>query len=228
MELLIIIGIILASLLLLLPLVLLILTLLTGCGPVWWKNCNARFIRTFKNKKRPFEYTLIDDCVILGALPRTEEHLLELKNNHNVTGIVTLNMPWELIIKPEDVHKAGIESLLIPTPDYCAPSIEDAKKGVKFILKHKAKNDGNRVYVHCNAGKGRSTTIVLCYLLKANGWTCNQAYDDVKQKRPHIANLKALCETRPQWMTVKRYYKFLNSQNGGKGRKVMPSMEEEK
>jgi atypical dual specificity phosphatase len=205
----IVIAAITAGTLIAVPFFLLVLTLLTGCGPIWWKNCNARFIRTFKNKKRPFEYTLIDDCVILGALPRTEAHLLELKNKHNVSGIVTLNMSWELIMQPEDVIKAGMESLLISTPDYCAPLIKDCIKGVEFIEKCKANNEGSRVYVHCNAGKGRSTTVVLCYLMKTKGWTIYQAFDDVKDKRPHIANLKALCETRPQWLAVKQYYKML-------------------
>ena len=195
------------------PFFLLVLTLLTGCGPIWWKNCNAKFIRTFKNKKRPFEYTLIDECVILGALPRTGDHLLELKKKHNVSGIVTLNMSWELIMQPEDVVKAGMESLLISTPDYCAPLLKDCIKGVEFIEKCKANNEGSRVYVHCNAGKGRSTTVVLCYLMKTKGWTSYQAFDYVKEKRPHIANLKALCETRPQWLAVKQYYKILQQKS---------------
>jgi protein-tyrosine phosphatase len=209
------------------PFLLLVFTLLTGFGPLWWKNCNARFIRLFKNKKRPFEYTLIDDCVILGSLPREESHLNELKTKHNVAGIVTLNMPWELVIKSEDITKFGMESLLISTPDYCAPTLENCMKGVAFIEKIKNQNPGRRVYVHCNAGKGRSTTVVLCFLLKSKKWTCDQAFEYVKKKRPHIANLRALCGTRPQWQVVKKFYHSTVIPPTYDARKVLPKEAEE-
>ena len=127
------IGLIVVGGTLFVPFFLLGFTLLTGFGPLWWKNCNARFIRLFKNKKRPFEYSLIDDFVILGSLPRKQSHLDELKTEHNVAGIVTLNMPWELVVKPKDITDSGLESLLISTPDYCAPTLENCMKGVAFM-----------------------------------------------------------------------------------------------
>jgi protein-tyrosine phosphatase len=61
------------------------------------------------------------------------------------------------------------------------------------------------VYVHCNAGKGRSTSVVLCYLIYVHGMSRVEAYDFVKEKRPKIAKFRALCDTRPQWF----YYYYL-------------------
>ena len=38
------------------------------------------------------------------------------------------------------------------------------KKGVEFIEEMNLSE--NSVYVHCKAGRGRSTTLVACYLMK--------------------------------------------------------------
>lgn len=221
------IGLIVVGGTLFVPFFLLVFTLLTGFGPLWWKNCNARFIRLFKNKKRPFEYSLIDGFVILGSLPRKQSHLDELKTKHNVAGIVTLNMPWELVVKPKDITDSGLESLLISTPDYCAPTLENCMKGVAFMETIKSQNPASRVYVHCNAGKGRSTTVVLCFLLKSKKWTYDQAFEYVKKKRPHIANLRALCGTRPQWQVVKEFYRTTVQPPTNNARKVWPKKSEE-
>jgi len=37
------------------------------------------------------------------------------------------------------------------------------KKGVKFILEHREKDEC--VYVHCKAGRTRSATLVACYIM---------------------------------------------------------------
>jgi hypothetical protein len=41
--------------------------------------------------------------------------------------------------------------------------------------------------VHCKAGKSRSVTIVLAYLIHANAWTLKTAYDFVADRRPGIS-----------------------------------------
>ena len=45
-----------------------------------------------------------------------------------------------------------------------APSQEMLRKGVEFIEEINVKKSS--VYVHCKAGRGRSTTLVACYLIK--------------------------------------------------------------
>jgi hypothetical protein len=42
-------------------------------------------------------------------------------------------------------------------------------------------------YVHCKAGKSRSVTIVLAYLIHANAWTLKTAYSFVSDRRPGIS-----------------------------------------
>lgn len=201
------------------PLVCLCVTQLTGCGPLWWKNSNAIFLRKFKSKFRPFEYSHIVPGLLLGSLPRSDDNLSHLVTGEQVTGIVTMNMDWELVLKREDIEAAGLDWLHLPTPDYCAVSQSDLAAGVAFIDKHLKEN--GVVYVHCNAGKGRSTSGILCYLIKNRGMPRLEAYKFCKQKRHKIAKFTALCGTRPQWRAVGRYEKSLQGKLSP--RKVFPT-----
>ncbi len=53
---------------------------------------------------------------------------------------------------------------------------------------------GELTYVHCKAGRGRSTTVVLCYLVKYKGMTPGEALAMVRGKRPqiHLAQARLL------------------------------------
>ena len=42
-------------------------------------------------------------------------------------------------------------------------------------------------YVHCKAGKSRSVTVVLAYLIHANAWTLKTAYAYVAERRTGIS-----------------------------------------
>ena len=44
---------------------------------------------------------------------------------------------------------------------------------------------GRRVYVHCKAGRARSGTVVLCWLIAAHGMTPAEAQQRILQRRPH-------------------------------------------
>uniref|UniRef100_A0A2P2IP15 Tyrosine specific protein phosphatases domain-containing protein n=1 Tax=Rhizophora mucronata TaxID=61149 RepID=A0A2P2IP15_RHIMU len=57
-------------------------------------------------------------------------------------------------------------------------------------------------YVHCKAGRGRSTTIVLCYLVEHKDMTPNAAYNYVRSIRPRVLLASS------QWQAVKDYYLF--------------------
>ncbi|MQM08116.1 hypothetical protein Taro_040970 [Colocasia esculenta] len=96
-----------------------------------------------------------------------------------------------------DAH--GIENLVLPTRDYLfAPSFGDICKAVDFI--HKNASCQKTTYVHCKAGRGRSTTIVLCYLMQHRQMTPSSAYDYVRLNRPRV--LLATC----QWQAVQEFY----------------------
>merc|ERR1712216_950791 len=108
-----------------------------------------------------------------------------------VGGIVTLNQLWERQMLDPDYEEAGLTYCILPTPDYVAPSLSDAIKGVHFIETTLAAPGNKAVYVHCNAGKGRSAVVVLCWLMKTNGWAPRQAFDwllaEVRSRNRKIA-----------------------------------------
>ncbi|MFO7907497.1 MAG: dual specificity protein phosphatase family protein [Planctomycetota bacterium] len=80
-------------------------------------------------------------------------------------------------------RQAGIEQLRIPTVDFTSPTLEDVERGVAFMQRQIAQGRG--VYVHCKAGRARSGTVVLCYLISAKGMTPEQAQQRILHRRPH-------------------------------------------
>uniref|UniRef100_A0A7N0VKK7 phosphatidylglycerophosphatase n=1 Tax=Kalanchoe fedtschenkoi TaxID=63787 RepID=A0A7N0VKK7_KALFE len=139
----------------------------------------------------------VDEFILLGAVPFPSDvhRLREL----GVRGVVTLNEPYETLVPPSLYHANGINNLVIPTRDYCfAPSTSDISRAVSFI--HENSLHRQATYVHCKAGRGRSTTIVLCYLVQHRQMAPDAAYEYVKSIRPRVRLAPA------QWQAVKEYY----------------------
>ncbi|KAI7737926.1 hypothetical protein M8C21_027392 [Ambrosia artemisiifolia] len=139
----------------------------------------------------------VDQFVLLGAVPFPADvlHLKEL----GVCGVVTLNESYETLVPTTLYHAHGIDHLVIPTRDYLfAPSYDDICKAVQFM--HENASVGKATYVHCKAGRGRSTTIVLCYLVKHKQMTPDAAYEYVKSIRPRVRLASS------QWRAVQDYY----------------------
>jgi atypical dual specificity phosphatase len=78
----------------------------------------------------------------------------------------------------------GIDHLHLPTVDFHAPSLESIEKGVEFI--NQCVKAHNPVYVHCKAGRGRSATVILCWLLSTQALSAKEAQKILLYKRPHI------------------------------------------
>lgn len=125
----------------------------------------------------------VDEFLLLGAVPFPSD-VPRLKQL-GVHGVITLNEPYETLVPSSLYHAHGIEHLVIPTRDYLfAPSCGDICRAVDFI--HKNASSGKTTYVHCKAGRGRSTTVVLCYLVQHKQMTPNEAYEYVKLSRPRV------------------------------------------
>ncbi|KAF8102671.1 hypothetical protein N665_0197s0033 [Sinapis alba] len=105
----------------------------------------------------------IDEFLLMGAVPFRKD-VPRLKQL-GVGGVITLNEPFETLVPSSLYNAYEMEHLVIPTRDYLfAPLIADITRAVDFI--HKNALLGKTTYVHCKAGRGRSTTVVLCYLLQ--------------------------------------------------------------
>jgi atypical dual specificity phosphatase len=121
----------------------------------------------------------VDDSVLLGALP-FEQHVPLLKGL-GITAVINTCREYR-----GPVHAyaaAGMEQLRLPTTDFTPPTLDDIRRGVEFIQQHV--RAGHKVYVHCKAGRGRSATVVLCYLL-TKGLSPQAAQAYLLTKRPHV------------------------------------------
>ncbi|XXG64320.1 hypothetical protein AAC387_Pa05g2305 [Persea americana] len=140
----------------------------------------------------------VDQFLLLGAVPFPTD-VPRLKGL-GVQGVITLNESYETLVPTSLYHDHGIEHLVIPTRDYLfAPSFVDINRAVNFI--HKNASSGRTTYVHCKAGRGRSTTIVLCYLVKYKHMTPADALEHVRSKRPRVLLAPS------QWKAVQEYGK---------------------
>ncbi len=80
--------------------------------------------------------------------------------------------------------KHGIEQLHIPTTDFTHPQLSDVEMAVEFVQKYKLQND--TVYIHCKAGRARSATVALCWLMKYRKMTPDEAQQHLLAHRSHI------------------------------------------
>ncbi len=134
--------------------------------------------------------------IILGAIPLKNQSHDQLIKQEGVSLVLTLLEDFEIThqgiftspVCPKDWEALQIEQKHIKAQDFLPLSLDHMHQGAD-ILKSAVENQ-QKVYVHCKAGRGRSATIVICYLLKYCGYKLDEAISFVKEKRPQI-NLNA-------------------------------------
>jgi atypical dual specificity phosphatase len=123
----------------------------------------------------------IDEYVILGARPLRRD-VFHLAEHEHVTGVVNMCEEYR---GPEDLYQqANIEQLWLPTTDFHVPGIEDVARGVEFIQQHVTRK--GTVYIHCKAGRARSATVAICWLVKYKEMSLEQAQKHLSRCRPHV------------------------------------------
>ncbi|KAL6585870.1 Phosphatidylglycerophosphate phosphatase ptpmt2 [Orobanche minor] len=138
----------------------------------------------------------IDQFLLLGAVPFPKD-VPRLKQL-GVGGVITLNEPYETLVPTSLYYDHGIDHLVIPTRDYLfAPTFGDINRAVDFI--HRNASNGQTTYVHCKAGRGRSTTVVLCYLVEYKHMSPTAALEYVRSRRPRVLLAPS------QWKAVQEY-----------------------
>ncbi|KAJ4748915.1 dual specificity protein phosphatase family protein [Rhynchospora pubera] len=138
----------------------------------------------------------VDQYILLGAVPFPSD--VPRLRMLGVRGVVTLNEPYETLV-PSELYQANeMEHLVLPTRDYLfAPSLGNICRAVDFIYRNAI--TGKKTYVHCKAGRGRSTTVVLCYLVKYKNMTPEEAFEHVRSIRPRVLL------ARSQWKAVQDF-----------------------
>jgi protein-tyrosine phosphatase len=123
--------------------------------------------------------------LILGGLPWPAYTRRLLFEKEKVNAI--LNLVSET--RPSQFDPNVVVQKHVPMTDFVHPFSEDVKSGVCFI--DDQLKQGKTVYVHCRAGKGRSATVVMCWLVSRMGMTPETAQWFLEKKRPQVlSNLK--------------------------------------
>jgi atypical dual specificity phosphatase len=151
---------------------------------LYWTLLKTRGLKTEEH------WTAIDDTLILGALP-TRRELAEF-DALNVGGVINMCAEWKG--HSASYARCSIEQLHLPTPDYLSPDLTAVRSGVEFIARFA--DQGRRVYCHCKAGRGRSATIALAWLIHSQPLAVQAAEELLRERRPqvnrHLANREVI------------------------------------
>lgn len=134
-------------------------------------------------------WTELTQDLYLGAMPlRNLDHINKI-TSLGCSAILSINESFEfndqLFGKPVSESywtERHVTFLNIPSPDLAGVEVEKIAVGVRFVMDQI--NLGKKVYVHCTAGRGRSSSIAICALVKINGYTLEESMDRVKRARP--------------------------------------------
>uniref|UniRef100_A0A0K0DVJ6 Phosphatidylglycerophosphatase and protein-tyrosine phosphatase 1 n=1 Tax=Strongyloides stercoralis TaxID=6248 RepID=A0A0K0DVJ6_STRER len=153
-------------------------------------------------------FNRIDDGLIVGALPF--KSMVDDLKKENVGGVVCCTEPFEMAITynsmdSEDWAKENIKFYHIPMTDFFGSTSRANVLGAISFMEE-INNEGKSVYVHCKAGRTRSATIAMCYLLKKYNYMPNIALEFLKKKRPQVILRSA------HWRTVTEYRRYLDTQ----------------
>ncbi|KAM9156648.1 laforin isoform 2-T2 [Pangshura tecta] len=138
----------------------------------------------------------------LGSCPRQVEHVtIKLKHELGVTAVMNFQTEWDVVqnswgcnrypepMSPEVLMKLykeeGLAYVWMPTPDMSTEGrIQMLPQAV--CLLHGLLENGHIVYVHCNAGVGRSTAAVCGWLKYVMGWNLRKVQYFVASRRPAV------------------------------------------
>lgn len=156
--------------------------------------------------------TILPNFLYLGPELTTQEHVGELQE---------LGVRRILNIAAECDDDQGLrlrevfeKYFKIPMRDTVEE--ENIAQGVKEVCEilDDARLHSAPTYVHCKAGKSRSVTAVMAYLIHANHWTLSRAYSFVLERRKGIS---------PNIGFVSELMSFEEQELGGKSVGVQPS-----
>lgn len=123
----------------------------------------------------------IEPNLYLGAMPMPRD--VERLARRGVCAVI--NACEEYRGPVARYRELGIEQLHLPIVDYGEPSSEQVARALGFLREHIAAGCG--VLVHCKAGRGRSATLILCWLVAERGMDPEAAQRAVLAVRPRVA-----------------------------------------
>lgn len=161
-------------------------------------------IRAFISQKRWPWFNQITENIFLGAIPLKNLNHPKIFKGKKISSILSLVEKKETIkktllstpVKIDFWKKNSFNHLHLSTKDRYPISIENLKKAAFFIHQNVKKN--KKTYVHCTAGRARSTMSILAYLMKYQKMSLKDAFNLIKSKRSIVllnpSQRKALVE----------------------------------
>lgn len=133
-------------------------------------------------------YSKVTDKITLGANPlQNKNHETALVKEGHQAVLCMLEshetLPHLIGIPTtfEEWKKRNVCFVNIPTPD--RTPIKDDVLDQAVEVMHQQISLDKRIYVHCNAGVGRSAVVVICYLMKYHKMSAHEATEFVNSKR---------------------------------------------
>lgn len=122
----------------------------------------------------------IDERVYLGGFPSAADagRLAAL----GVAGVVNTCEEREGPLAA--YQELAMVQLRTPIVDFMEPDVADIQRAVEFM--ETRIRAGQAVYVHCKSGRGRSPTIVLCWLIHSRHLTPEAAQQWLVERRPQV------------------------------------------
>ncbi|KAF8889015.1 hypothetical protein BD779DRAFT_1439595 [Infundibulicybe gibba] len=156
--------------------------------------------------------TILPNFLFLGPELTTPEHVKELKG-------LGVRRILNIAAECDDDHGLFLRDVFekyVKIPMRDTVEEDGIAKGVREVCEilDDARLHSAPTYVHCKAGKSRSVTAVMAYLIHANHWTLSRAYSFVLERRKGIS---------PNIGFVSELMAFEEEELGGKSVGVQPS-----
>ncbi len=143
------------------------------------------------------EFAEILPNLLVGEYP-TPDDALWLRSVQRVTAVLSLQDDADLASKGlqlreiERVYQAhNLRFDRMPVPD-CDNDFLQARLDAIVGQLRALHNDGERVYLHCNAGMNRAPTVAIAYLHVHHDMALDAARDFVKQRRHCVPYMRVL------------------------------------